>query len=87
MPIIFCNVDPFTVYQYVLEVGPNFNKEMYKGNLEQVADFMANAYSTSQYEKIVLKGTVYAEFLAEKIKGYGKNLYGLNDDIKIEVIK
>ena len=87
MPIIFCNVDPFIVYQYVLEVGPNFNKEMYKGNLEQVADFMANAYSTNQYEKIVLKGTVYADFLAEKIKGYGKNLYGLNDDIKIEVIK
>ena len=86
MPVIFCNVDPFTVYQYVLEVSPSSNREIYKGNFEQVADFMANAYSTGQYEKIILKGNIYASFLEEKIRKYGKTTYEL-DDVKIEVIK
>ena len=86
MPIIFCNVNPFTVYQYVLEVSKTSNREIYKGNLEQVADFMANAYSTNQYDKIVLQGNVYANFLEEKIRTYAKTNYDLNE-IKIEVIK
>jgi hypothetical protein len=47
---------------------------------------MANAYSTNQYDKIVLQGNVYANFLEEKIRTYAKTNYDLNE-IKIEVIK
>ena len=52
--------------------------------MTEIAVFMAQAYSTKKYDRIVLKGS-QTEQIVEDIRFYGLTNYNLNN-IEIEVI-
>ncbi len=56
MPIIFCYLDPFSMKQSVIKIENDKSEIMYSADLNHVAEFMANAYATGKYSRIVLKG-------------------------------
>lgn len=84
MPVIYCNIDPFVMKQSVLEMSNNGAEVIFSGNMTEIAVFMAQAYSTKKYDRIVLQGS-QTEKIVEDIRFYGLTNYNLNN-IEIEVI-
>jgi len=68
---------------YVLQEGQE-SYSIFKGNFEELTNFMATEYQTHKYEKIVLAGP-YAEVVEQRIRTFSKTNYNF-DDINIEVI-
>jgi len=68
---------------YVLQEGQD-SYSIFKGNFEELTNFMATEYQTHKYEKIVLAGP-YAEVVEQRIRTFSKTNYNF-DDINIEVI-
>lgn len=85
MPIMFCQYNMFDAESqvYIFQEGTE-SYSIFKGNFEEISDFMCAEYQTGQYEKIVLAGP-YAESIEQRIKTYSKSRYN-KEDIKIEVI-
>lgn len=84
MPVIYCSIDPFVMNQTVLEMSDNNTKAIFNGNMTEIAVFMAQAYSTKKYDRIILQGS-QTEKIVEDIRFYGLTNYNLNN-IEIEVI-
>ena len=68
---------------YVLQEGQD-SYSIFKGNFEELTNFMATEYQTHKYEKIVLAGP-YAQVVEQRIRTFSKTNYNF-DDINIEVI-
>ena len=85
MPVMFCQYNMFDAESqvYVLQEGQN-SYSIFKGNFEELTNFMATEYQTHKYEKIVLAGP-YAEVVEQRIRTFSKTNYNF-DDINIEVI-
>lgn len=84
MPIMFCHIDPFVMNQTVVEMSSDTLETIFAGSMLQIADFMAKAYSTKKYERIILQGQM-ADDIAEQIRTYALTDYNLNN-IEIEVL-
>jgi len=85
MPVMFCQYNMFDAESqvYVLQEGQE-SYSIFKGNFEELTNFMATEYQTHKYEKIVLAGP-YAEVVEQRIRTFSKTNYNF-DDINIEVI-
>lgn len=85
MPVMFCQYNMFDAESqvYVLQEGQD-SYSIFKGNFEELTNFMATEYQTHKYEKIVLAGP-YAEVVEQRIRTFSKTNYNF-DDINIEVI-
>ena len=82
---MFCQIDPFAMKQTVVKIEADHSELLYQSDINGVAEFMANAYATHQYGRIVLKGQL-ATLVSENIRSYALNVYNLNN-IEIEVLK
>lgn len=82
---MFCQYNMFDAESqvYVLQEGQD-SYSIFKGNFEELTNFMATEYQTHKYEKIVLAGP-YAEVVEQRIRTFSKTNYNF-DDINIEVI-
>lgn len=82
---MFCQYNMFDAESqvYVLQEGQE-SYSIFKGNFEELTNFMATEYQTHKYEKIVLAGP-YAEVVEQRIRTFSKTNYNF-DDINIEVI-
>lgn len=83
--LMFCQYNMFDAESqvYVLQEGQD-SYSIFKGNFEELTNFMAAEYQTHKYEKIVLAGP-YAEVVEQRIRTFSKTNYNF-DDINIEVI-
>lgn len=83
--LMFCQYNMFDAESqvYVLQEGQD-SYSIFKGNFEELTNFMATEYQTHKYEKIVLAGP-YAEVVEQRIRTFSKTNYNF-DDINIEVI-
>lgn len=82
---MFCQYNMFDAESqiYVLQDGQE-SFSLFKGNLDEISDFMTAEYQTGNYEKIVLAGP-YAEAVEQKIRTQSKTNYNC-ENINIEVI-
>ena len=82
---MFCQYNMFDAESqvYVLQEGQD-SYSIFKGNFEELTNFMATEYQTHKYEKIVLAGP-YAQVVEQRIRTFSKTNYNF-DDINIEVI-
>ena len=83
--LMFCQYNMFDAESqvYVLQEGQD-SYSIFKGNFEELTNFMATEYQTHKYEKIVLAGP-YAQVVEQRIRTFSKTNYNF-DDINIEVI-
>ena len=86
MPIMFCQYNMFDVESqvYVIQEGTE-TYSMFKGNFEELTDFMAEEYQRNDYEKIILTGP-YAEVLEQRIRNYNQKYFSNGKQVKIEVV-
>lgn len=82
---MFCQYNMFDAESqvYVLQEGQD-SYSIFKGNFEELTNFMATEYQTHKYDKIILAGP-YAEVVEQRIRTFSKTNYNF-DDINIEVI-
>ena len=85
MPVMFCQFNMFDVESqvYCIEEGQE-SYSMFKGNFEEITDFLAAEYQQHEYEKIVLAGP-YAEVVEQRVRTSAAKNFDCQD-IKIEVI-
>lgn len=83
--LMFCQYNMFDAESqvYVLQEGQD-SYSIFKGNFEELTNFMATEYQTHKYDKIILAGP-YAEVVEQRIRTFSKTNYNF-DDINIEVI-
>ena len=85
MPVMFCNFNMFDMNAQVLAVQDDTEMwPLFTGTFEDVCSYMAEAYQTHKYKKIVLAGP-YAEADQDRVRTYSRVNYNL-EDIEIEVI-
>ena len=86
MPVMFCNFNLFDVESAVIAIEQDGSQAtcLFKGNFEEVCNFMAAEYKNNQYEKILLSGP-YATAVRERTLTFANTNYNY-DDINIEVI-
>lgn len=89
MQIIYSYVEPWVVDQNVYLMSDGLEPVMLeKVPLENLSDYIALTYAKEHCDKIILHGSTYGYTMqiADDIKTYGLNNYGLNN-INIEVVK
>ena len=89
MQIIYSYVEPWVVDQNVYIMTDSVEPVMLeKVPLENLPDYIALTYAQMKCDKVILHGSTYGytQQIADDIKTYGLNNYGLNN-INIEVVK
>ena len=89
MQIIYSYIEPWVVDQNVYLMNDGIEPIILeKVPLENLSDYIALTYAQKNCDKVILHGSTYGYTtqIADEIKTYGLNNYGLNN-INIEVIK
>ena len=84
--LMICNYNMFDIESQVYAIKDGEHTvSIFKGNFEELTDFMAEEYQRNDYEKIILTGP-YAEVLEQRIRNYNQKYFSNGKQVKIEVV-
>lgn len=84
--LMICNYNMFDIESQVYKVqNDQETVSIFKGNFEELTNFMAEEYQRNDYNKIILTGP-YAEVLEQRIRTYSQTRFNNNfKELNIEI--